>query len=253
MDSKLCPVCGTENNIAAKFCRKCGGSLELRAGGGKTEMDDAANEPYRKKRTEVDRGQGQDSVPGAESANGNDRTASPHRQRKHTVVDDGGEGGDRGSLGAWGSAQAETGGKQLVGFLVTFDLQGFAQGKYFPLHQGRTFIGRDCDPSLGVVVDLKSDGKVSKQHALLLHRNGRLIAQDQMSTCGTFVDEESLRKAGMEGLIGGPEFKRARGTEYCGREVRLFSIEDEKVDLFDNSIIGIGDSLLQLKLIGWPK
>jgi|GEM_PF-6383653 len=249
MDSKLCPVCGTENNVAAKFCRKCGGSLELRGGGGKTEMDEGAAESYRKKRTEMDRGAGQDSTPGVLTDLGGDRPMAGARQRKHTVVDDGVQAADR---GGWGQGpQADTGGKQLVGFLVTFDLQSSPQGKSFLLHQGRTWIGRDCDPSLGVIVDLKNDAKVSKQHAMMLHRNGRLLIQDQMSTGGTFLDEDSLRKAGQEGLIGGPEFRRARGTEFCGRQVRLFSIEDEKVELFDNAIIGVGDTLLQVKLIGW--
>ena len=152
-----------------------------------------------------------------------------------------------------GGRAPQGGGRVLVGFLVTFDMDDAPQGRFFPLYQGRTLIGRDMDPTMGAVVDVRGDLKVSGSHALLLHRNGKLIMEDQMSTCGTFVDESTLGIAGRSELVGGPQFVRDDGAMFCGRPVKLYSIENEKVELYDNSIIAVGKTLMQVKLIGWPE
>jgi pSer/pThr/pTyr-binding forkhead associated (FHA) protein len=72
--------------------------------------------------------------------------------------------------------------RKLVGWLVTYDIQ--PTGMDFRLFVGRTIIGRgsDCD------IVIQKDG-VSKEHAVILYRDGKFILQDQLSVNGTFVNE----------------------------------------------------------------
>ena len=91
---------------------------------------------------------------------------SPSAQSERTVI-----------LGAEGQAEAGRGGR-LVGWLVSYDLK--PEGAAFPLHAGREVIGRGKDSTICI-----DDTQLSKEHAVILFRNGRFIFEDRLSSNGS--------------------------------------------------------------------
>ncbi|HPY97203.1 MAG TPA: FHA domain-containing protein [Candidatus Cloacimonadota bacterium] len=75
--------------------------------------------------------------------------------------------------------------RKLVGWLVSFDLA--PEGRDFRIVVGRTRIGRN--PNSDFIIN--SSG-VSDDHAILLYRDNKLWIQDQLSTNGTFVNDELI-------------------------------------------------------------
>ncbi len=111
------------------------------------------------------------------------------------------------------SAQSNVGGRisnrRLVGWLVTYDISEF--GTDYRIYEGRTKIGRNSDND----IVLNHTG-VSDKHALLLYRDGKFIIDDELSTNGTYVNHKSI---------------------------------DEKTQLVNDDVIGIGTISLKLKVI----
>jgi pSer/pThr/pTyr-binding forkhead associated (FHA) protein len=83
------------------------------------------------------------------------------------------------------SGQRPLGLRRLTGWLVTFDLD--PMGQDFRLFQGRHVIGSspNCDIRLTVP-------GVSSEHAILLCRNDKFIIEDNLSSNGTFVNNEMI-------------------------------------------------------------
>lgn len=101
--------------------------------------------------------------------------------------------------------------RKLIGWLITFDID--PNGKDFRLYEGKNTIGKDMKNDIVLI-----DPTVSNTHATILYRqvDKKLIIQDNLSTNGTFVNDEL--------------------------------IEDKKI-LNDNDIIKIGKIKLKVKLI----
>jgi pSer/pThr/pTyr-binding forkhead associated (FHA) protein len=94
-----------------------------------------------------------------------------------------------GSFGAPAIVPAPPGPKVLVGFLVTF--QNDPTGSFWPLHSGRTAIGRSS--SEGVDIALQ-DASASSRHASI-HADpatGQAFVEDDGSRNGTFLNEGRL-------------------------------------------------------------
>lgn len=77
-------------------------------------------------------------------------------------------------------------GRKLVGFLVTYNR--YPLGKYFPLYEGKNFIGRN--PSCEISVP--DDSQISGRHMMILFRNidNKFKYRDEQSSNGTFVNKE---------------------------------------------------------------
>jgi hypothetical protein len=75
--------------------------------------------------------------------------------------------------------------RKLVGFLISYTLDPL--GMYFPLYEGRNLIGRDNDCK--IVVD---DLSMSYKHATLLFKNNIYHIKDELSTNGTFINNEDI-------------------------------------------------------------
>ena len=73
---------------------------------------------------------------------------------------------------------------RLVGFLVTFSRD--PSGKSFEIREGRHVIGSSSEADVSV----PDDSMMSSQHAILLYRRGKLMFQDNLSTNGSFVNDE---------------------------------------------------------------
>lgn len=82
-------------------------------------------------------------------------------------------------------------GRKLVGWLVSFTLDPLGQD--FKLREGRNIIGSDsaCD----IVV---SDGQVSGKHLTILYRMGDFKFKDELSTNGTFVNDEFVEEGNLK-------------------------------------------------------
>ncbi len=70
---------------------------------------------------------------------------------------------------------------RIVGFLMTYDKDPL--GTYYPLHEGRETIGRGDDVSIRI-----DDTQLSKEHAVILYRNGMFIFEDRLSSNGTLLN-----------------------------------------------------------------
>jgi hypothetical protein len=75
-------------------------------------------------------------------------------------------------------------GRKLVGWLVSFTID--ANGVDYKLYEGRNIIG--SDPACDAVVP--ADGSVSGKHLTILYRMGVFKFKDELSTNGTFINDE---------------------------------------------------------------
>jgi pSer/pThr/pTyr-binding forkhead associated (FHA) protein len=84
---------------------------------------------------------------------------------------------------------ANNGPKVLVGFLVTF--QNDPGGSFWPLHSGRTQLGRSAGEGIDIALQ---DASASSRHASL-HADpatGQAFVEDDGSRNGTFLNEARL-------------------------------------------------------------
>ena len=98
---------------------------------------------------------------------------SPSLQSERTVV-----------LGAENNAIAGYGGR-LVGWLVSYDLK--PEGAAYALHEGKEIIGRGKDSTICI-----DDAQLSKEHAVILFRNGRFIFEDRLSSNGSEINGKEV-------------------------------------------------------------
>jgi pSer/pThr/pTyr-binding forkhead associated (FHA) protein len=73
--------------------------------------------------------------------------------------------------------------RKLVGWLVTYDLN--PNGVDFKLYEGRNVIGRASQNDIIV-----NDKSVSEKHCTILYRNEKFMISDELSTNGTYVNNE---------------------------------------------------------------
>jgi hypothetical protein len=74
--------------------------------------------------------------------------------------------------------------RKLVGFLVSYTAD--TNGKFFPLYEGKNYIGRTVASNICI----QGDNKVSERHCSILYRavDRKLKFKDEQSTNGTFVN-----------------------------------------------------------------
>jgi len=75
--------------------------------------------------------------------------------------------------------------RKLVGWLVTYTVD--RMGVDFRLYEGRNLIGRDMECNITI-----NDGMMSAKHATILFRDNNYALKDEMSSHGTFVNDESI-------------------------------------------------------------
>lgn len=101
---------------------------------------------------------------------------------------------------------ASTGGRKLVGFLVTFNRNPL--GKAYNIYEGKNYIGRDrsCD------ISVPEDNQISGRHMSILYRNvdNKFKFRDEQSSNGTFVNKELLD----EGELQNYDIIRLGGTVF---------------------------------------
>lgn len=89
---------------------------------------------------------------------------------------------------ATSSAAAQTEGRKLVGFLVTYNRH--PMGKAFNIYEGRNYIGRDasCD------VSVPDDNQMSGRHMLIRYLSGnkKFSFRDEMSSNGTYINKQLM-------------------------------------------------------------
>ena len=99
--------------------------------------------------------------------------------------------------------------RKLVAWLVTYSFD--KMGVDFRLYEGRNVIGRDIECNITI-----PDKTISGKHATILFKNDKFKIKDELSSHGTFVNDRD--------------------------------IEDETVELHDNDIIRIGETVLKFKI-----
>jgi hypothetical protein len=103
--------------------------------------------------------------------------------------------GDKPALGDRTADPREAGPKlpRIVGMLLSFSRD--PTGEIFPIREGRNTIGSG-ETKEGDVCDIlfPEDRKMSGFHAVILYRRGRCFISDQLSTNGTFVNDEEVDK-----------------------------------------------------------
>lgn len=81
-------------------------------------------------------------------------------------------------------------GRKMVAVLAAPDLG--AGGTVFPVRAGKNVIGADR----GSDIVLINDPEVSREHAILLHRQGSFHLSDRLSSNGTWVNDRELPASG---------------------------------------------------------
>ncbi|MDR1683784.1 MAG: FHA domain-containing protein [Candidatus Symbiothrix sp.] len=83
---------------------------------------------------------------------------------------------------------ARSAGKKIVGFLVTYSHTPL--GEFFPLYEGRNFVGKSCENNAVI----KGDDSVSGKHLSILYRavDGKFKFKDEQSVNGTFINGELI-------------------------------------------------------------
>jgi len=100
-------------------------------------------------------------------------------------------------------------GRKLVGWIVTYSFD--KMGVDFHLYEGRNVIGRDMECNITI-----PDKTISGKHATILFKNDKFKIKDELSSHGTFVNDRD--------------------------------IEDETIELHDNDIIRLGETVLKFKV-----
>lgn len=87
--------------------------------------------------------------------------------------------------------QSHGAGRKLVGWLVSYTLDPLGQD--FKLREGRNIIGSDsaCDISI-------ADAQVSGKHLTILYRMGDFKFKDELSTNGTFINDEFVEEGNLK-------------------------------------------------------
>ena len=98
--------------------------------------------------------------------------------------------------------------RMLVGWLVTYSFD--KMGADYRLFEGRNIIGRDVECNITV-----PDKTMSGKHATVLFRNDKFIIKDELSSHGTYVNDND--------------------------------IEEETIELHDNDIIRMGETVFKFK------
>jgi hypothetical protein len=90
--------------------------------------------------------------------------------------------------------------RKVVGFVITYTWR--REGEYFPVREGKNYIGggqvsSEADhPECDILI--RTDPKMSSEHALLLCRHQRYDLIDQQSSNGTFVGGTMIPIQGIE-------------------------------------------------------
>lgn len=190
-----CNNCHKENSSTAKFCKYCGSPLQLI--GYKTCINghnyDATlqkcpfcpSTDYEKtvRELESERTLLDNSEPTLNASSFDDEktkidTSSPTINRTQNLRDE-----DKTVLISPENPLIQQPTRKLVGWLVTFDLN--PNGVDFKLYEGRNVIGRSSKND--IVINHRS---VSEKHCTILYRNGKFIISDELSTNGTYVNNE---------------------------------------------------------------
>lgn len=109
---------------------------------------------------------------------------------------------------------APSGGRQLVGFLVSF--QDDPLGRYWAVYQGRNVVGR---AETGQQVDVPiGHGTTSTHHAAIEADKGTITITDLGSTNGTFHNEEAI------GFQGRRELRDGDKVRFGGYSVVLIDV-----------------------------
>lgn len=112
--------------------------------------------------------------------------------RSHTQV-------DTRPVGAAAAARAGGGGRRLTGIVTTFTWSRL--GELFKVYDGRNYVGsgdvaaennRLCD------IHVPDDQLLSSAHFLILCQSGKYIITDNLSTNGTFLNDEQIDTRGTE-------------------------------------------------------
>jgi len=136
--------------------------------------------------------------------------------------------------------------RRLVGFIVTYDLNPY--GTFFPIYEGKTYLG--TSPDADIVIDRNKDPVISGKHCLILFRTRRLTIKDEDSSNGTWLDRGTLDRDKYRKLLDDVDSELEKEAEFRNAVVSLVTIEDEKVELLDNSYFRVGRTLFKVKLIG---
>ncbi len=122
----------------------------------------------------------EDSYVSIEAGNTIDASASAARSERQTIVlDKSPVAPERTVVMRPRTTQNVTG--RVVGFLVTYDQDPL--GTSYPLHEGRQTIGRGDDVTIRI-----EDTQLSKEHAVILYRNGMFLFEDRLSSNGTLLN-----------------------------------------------------------------
>jgi hypothetical protein len=153
-----CPGCGYPIKPTDKICPSCNENLGKSGVGGDTSTHGKDN-------------------------NSSGKENNPIIERSGGTVIGGYPGGSNGS-GINPEYSDEGNRRKLVGFLVTYTLD--PNGIFFPLYEGRNYVGqsKDCN------ICIQGDNKISGKHFSILYRSVdmKFKFKDEQSTNGTWVN-----------------------------------------------------------------
>ena len=229
-----CQSCHTLNPDSEKTCLACKGALirparpEVPAGGATRCPAGHPIDPSWKSCPYCDllRGPKGKEAPGAGAPAANkplasaspgplparlDAAAEPSGPRR-TILQEAPPGASAPRLSPQPSAPADAA-RRMVAVLAAPDLG--AGGTVFPVRAGKTVIGADR----GSDIVLINDPEVSREHAILLHRQGAFHLSDRLSSNGTWVN-------GCELPASGTVLLSDRDRIRCGKTEFVFLVID---------------------------
>ncbi len=206
-----CPGCQSENNPAAKFCKKCGDPLRAGAtpppggerrcakghvfepdwevcawcSGPPVENPSSGTAAPQKKPVQgngIRRKTIKEQVdplpdnPGPPPHKKQKKSPTPLERKKTQVIRKNNEQ----------PAENAENKPHLVGWLVNYTQD--KAGTAYELREGRYIIGSGSRAS----IKISDENSISGEHAILLYRNGRLRFQDNLSTNGSFINGEEV-------------------------------------------------------------
>lgn len=187
---KICSQCGTQNKPTAGFCRGCGAALGASAAP-QAPTSQATNVchnghvyegavcPYCPRPSA---GRAAPTMP--ESSSSGLAAAVGSIPRGKTKV----EGAPPARSAHRGTVVEEAVSQRLVGWLVVLNSGEEASYKDFRIHDGKNMIGRRGGSATIAI----NDSRISTEHCLLVHKNGKYRLTDLGSANGTLQNGENI-------------------------------------------------------------
>lgn len=179
----ICKICNSENEQGSKYCISCGSQLIKDSSkicpNGHIYSSNLSKCPFCPSPDLKMKA-------GINNLQGGDSTSTFGKGDKTSIMGGSGSISNKTMIvGAETEGSPAKSGRKIIGWLVTFSWK--PEGEDYKLYEGRNLISSSKDGDI-----ILTDPSVSSPHCMILYRKGTIKIKDELSTNGTFLNDNSI-------------------------------------------------------------